>query len=319
MPLIPRGVNYCKYDVGTSTFGSITELSDDDTNSQFRPQIAIDEHDNIHVAWDNNDMGVKYKKCSSGVWGVLEEPINYELEDPVVNISTPSLCLDTGNNPHIAVVTSGDSLEYTTNITGPWESEIMAHSGISGSPVIGEYENIFYIAYCISSGREEDEIEVVQKLPLIGWIAPDVIGAGFNPTLSILCGGEVYVVWTYEGGEGDYEIMMSYYDGVSWTPPSDIGEYPYPTLLYSNRIDDTLRGGYCITYNDYENGILYFLSNDLDTHRCNDDEPAPEPESEPEDRPGDGYRPETGDRDSEDFWDRRYTRFHRYRRCCYGH
>jgi hypothetical protein len=305
MPMLPRDVTYVKFNTATSTFdGGPVTLSEIGFTFNTVPQISIDSNDKVHVAWQINDMVIGYR--NKGVsWDSVEYAIDYTGANPVINISGPTLFVDDNDEPHIAVITSEDKLEYANKKTGSWISELTDHVGISGSPVMGIYGDIIYISYCIADGREEDEIEAIQCLPSFGWMAPDVIGAGYNPTLSITCGGEVYIVWSYLNGMVHIDTMVSKYDG-SWTPPSHIEDIPFQSMLYSNNQPDILKTGYVFASSDGLGTAVYCTkSDDVDYSLC--DSPSPEPDSEPE----------GSDRELNTLGNRKTLYFHTYkRRCC---
>jgi hypothetical protein len=251
-------VYYCKYDYGSSTLGTIVDISDTG-GSQGQIDIAVDSDDSIHVVW-NNHSRISYR-INNGSWGNIENISDFDS-------SYPSLCVDDTNQPHVAfdgaAVGSNGKLYYATKVFS-WVYELVDSvlADVYYYPSIAtNYENLLGLGLMaevwITYGTTTGDIGVVYKV-LGHWQSHMVVGTGitggYNPCISILSNNTKYILWYYIG-ISNY-VMMSYWNGISWESAIPISDGFMPAILYNNNIPTILTSGYVYLYYDYANNKIY--------------------------------------------------------------
>jgi len=146
---------YKKFDATTSTWGSVTILSSESTQSSYLPKMVIDSHDNIHVVWSDYtdysgagvDADIWYKKFNSvtNTWG---SAVVVSTESDL-NSHEPGITVDQNDNVHI-VWYDNSNINYAgtdfdvlykrfDTSTSTWtETTVVSYlsTGDSGSPSI---------------------------------------------------------------------------------------------------------------------------------------------------------------------------------------
>jgi hypothetical protein len=195
---IIRDIFYKNFNSITNAWGTTILISSESSDKSFRPSIAIDNADNIHVVWyDETDYGgsgddkdIFYKKFDSNTnsWGTTVVISTESISDSYV----PEIAIDKADNIHVV-----------------WYD--ITNYGGSGFD-----SDIFYKKFD-SNTKSWSTTHIVSS---------ESTSSSSNPIMTIDRSGLIHVVWDdetdYNGSGVDRDIFYKRYYG---TPPASNLEY----------------------------------------------------------------------------------------------
>jgi len=215
------------------------------SGSSFRPSIAVDSSDNLHLAWQDEAPGnieIYYKKSTNGGSSWTTKRLTWNSGSSV----RPEIAVDSSDNIHLVWRddTSGNREIYykkSTNVGATWglTKRLTWNTGLSIVPVIAtdSSNNIYVVWYDSSPGNWE----LYNKKSTNGggtWLGTRRLtwnsGSSLRPAVAVDSNGNIHLVWEEES-TGNLEIFFkrSTNGGSSWTTTRlsyNSGSSQYPAL-----------------------------------------------------------------------------------------
>jgi hypothetical protein len=216
---------------GGVTWGSAKRLTWTAGDS-FRPEIALDSYDTVHVVWTDDTLGwpnheIYYRKSTDGgdTW-VGTKRLTWNAGMSV----SPAIALDSINTIHVFwddSTTGNHEIYYKKSTDGgsTWgiAKRLTWNSGMSYSPVVvlDSSDNMNMVWYDITPGN----FEIYFRRSIDGgtnWSAATRItwntGSSFASDIAVDASGHINVAWE-DDTPGNYEIYFkrSTNGGVSWS------------------------------------------------------------------------------------------------------
>jgi hypothetical protein len=184
--------------------GGVSQNSGSSTN----PEIAIDQYNRPHIAWQDNSSGklqIYYKYWDGASWSSLGGSSTAGGVSNGANVAqNPSLALDTSDRPHIAWSYQRYSSNYDIYYKY-WDGS--AWQGIGSSSVGGGVS--------------------------------DNNGSSIGPSLCLNSYNIPYITW-YDITDGDWEIYMRFLSDTAATPTPNPTVTPNPTATLSTTPTPTI-------------------------------------------------------------------------------
>ncbi|MFX0135528.1 MAG: hypothetical protein ACFFDN_17925 [Candidatus Hodarchaeota archaeon] len=183
---------YKRWNATTKTWTVTEVVSTESTENSFYPTIAVDDSENVHVAWEDRgtatDWDILYKRWNGTAWNGYISATDVVSTESTTEACEPTIAVDSSGNVHLAWY---DDTSY----------------GDSGIDL-----DIFYKRWNGATWG--------------GYInATDVVSTESNesschPTIAVDGLGNVHVAWedlTNYGGSGtDYDIFYKRWNGATW-------------------------------------------------------------------------------------------------------
>jgi hypothetical protein len=219
-------------------------------NDSFRPKIAIDSKDNIHVIWEDLRTGsceVFYKRYNGTAWS---EAQRLDLIDQGGSFYAD---MAVGNNDELHVCWIDTRLSiygeiYYTKFTGDkWSTPIpvtvnalpYTHIPNTGTDIIMDSQGNIYIFWTIQHKDLNPTTPTTKDIAYIKYDGTswsqiqhatwDADADHFNPRVAVDSRDNLHLTYTTIDEYGRYMIHYQKFDGTSWGAPIKISENTYET------------------------------------------------------------------------------------------
>ena len=250
-----------------------------DLGSSYRPDIAIDDEDTLHVVWHDDTVGnYEIYYASKPTIGLWSDPTN--ISGSPTDSAQPSTAIDSNGTIHV-VWDEGDGIYYAKKPSdGFWSTptELPSSPGSSGGPAIAIGDDILHVVWRDWTPGNQ-KIYYTSKTSEGGWStlvnmsSNSTINTFGSPAIAVDGVGTVHVVWG-DDSPGNGEILhASKPSGGSWSTPVNISnnsgwsERPALPTSMSGAIhvvwEDDTPGNDEILYTTYAGAPILLVDDDL--------------------------------------------------------
>ena len=285
-----------QYRVKTSAGWLLQESVTDKDDNQYKPSIAVDSQDNIHVVWygwgwgsNNETNNIQYRMRDSTTWLVQES-----VTDKVQGQESPSIAVDSQDNLHVVwrgrVSNTGDpNIQYRVKTSAGW----LAQESVTDkdkdqyhpSIAVDSQDNIHVVWFGLGWGDNLSFDNIRYRMrDSIGWQAHEGVTDKDEdqsyPSIAVDSQDNLHVVWYGYGWGSNNETNNIQYcmrDSKGWQQRVGLTDrastQSYPVLIWAEWPDPPLvrtnvpEKGYSFVYTsefpEGEHSVIYHASDDL--------------------------------------------------------